>query len=140
MRFGRPEYRNPWHWVRVLFLLLMGVAIGCLGAFVQEETFSFDVMWGTLTVPLGMLIVLAALTSSIRAGAWGSKTRLGAWSIFAGWLIATIAFSARNQSGDLIITSGTREIVYVLAGVILGAFAATLPVRKESPDPMAPVK
>jgi peptidoglycan/LPS O-acetylase OafA/YrhL len=140
MKMNRPEYRNPWHWVRVLFLLLMGVAIGCLGAFVQEETFSFDVMWGTLTVPLGMIIVLAALTSSIRAGAWGSKTRLGAWSIFAGWLIATIAFSAKNESGDLIITSGPREIVYVLAGVILGAFAATLPVRKESADPMASVK
>lgn len=140
MKLNRPEYRNPWYWVRTLFLLLMGVAIGCLGAFVQEETFSFDVLWGTLTVPLGMVIVLAALTSSIRAGAWGSKTRIGAWAIFAGWLIATVAFSAKNASGDLIITSGTREIVYVLAGVILGAFAATLPVRKETVDPMAPAK
>jgi hypothetical protein len=140
MNFNRPEYRNPWHWVRVIALLVMGMVIGCLGAFVQEETFSLDVLWGTLTVPIGMLIALAALTSSIRAGAWGSKTRMGAWAIFLGWLIATIAFSAKNASGDLIITSGLREGAYVLLGVILGAFAATLPVRKVSADPMAPVK
>lgn len=140
MNFNRPEYRNPWHWVRVIALLVMGMVIGCLGAFVQEETFSLDVLWGTLTVPIGMLIALAALTSSIRAGAWGSKTRMGAWAIFLGWLIATIAFSAKNASGDLIITSGLREGAYVLLGVILGAFAATLPVRKVSADPMASVK
>jgi hypothetical protein len=140
MNFNRPEYRNPWHWVRVIALLVMGMVIGCLGAFVQEETFSLDVLWGTLTVPMGMLIALAALTSSIRAGAWGSKTRMGAWAIFLGWLIATIAFSAKNASGDLIITSGLREGAYVLLGVVLGAFAATLPVRKVSADPMAPVK
>jgi hypothetical protein len=140
MNFNRPEYRNPWHWVRVIALLVMGMVIGCLGAFVQEETFSLDVLWGTLTVPIGMLIALAALTSSIRAGAWGSKTRMGAWAIFLGWLIATIAFSAKNASGDLIITSGLREGAYVLLGVVLGAFAATLPVRKVSADPMAPVK
>ncbi len=140
MKLDRPEYRNPWHWVRVLFLALMGVAIGCLGAFVQEETFSFDVRWGTLTVPLGMIIALAALTSSIRAGAWGSKTRMGAWAIFLGWVVATVAFSAKNAAGDLIITSGPRELTYVLGGVILGAFAATLPVRKDMADPMAPVK
>lgn len=140
MNFNRPEYRNPWHWARVIALLVMGMVIGCLGAFVQEETFSLDVLWGTVTVPIGMLIALAALTSSIRAGAWGSKTRMGSWAIFLGWLIATIAFSAKNASGDLIITSGLREGAYVLLGVILGAFAATLPVRKVSADPMAPVK
>ena len=140
MTLNRPEFRNPWYWVRVFFLLILGVAIGCLGAFVQEETVMFDTRLGTITVPIGMFIALAALTSSIRAGAWGSKTRMGAWAIFLGWVVATIAFAARNASGDLIITSGPRQAAYVLLGVVLGAFAATLPVRKVNPDPVAPMK
>jgi hypothetical protein len=39
----------------------------------------------------------------------------------------------------LVITSGVREAVYVIGGVILGAFAATLPVHKVAIDPTAPV-
>lgn len=140
MRLGRPEYRSPWHWVRVVALLVIGMAIGCLGAFVQEETLTLDVRWGTLMIPWGMLLVWATLASSIRAGAWGSRTRMGAWAILVGWIFATIVFSAENASGGLVITSGVREAVYVIGGVILGAFAATLPVRRLVTDAVSPAR
>ena len=140
MKVGRPEYRDPWHWVRVVALLIIGAAIGCLGAFVQEETLILNVRWGTVMIPWGMLLVWAALASTIRAGAWGSRTRMGAWAILIGWIFATIVFSAENASGGLVITSGVREAVYVIGGVILGAFCATLPVRRFVTDPTAPVR
>jgi threonine/homoserine/homoserine lactone efflux protein len=64
---------------------------------------------------------------------------MGAWAILIGWIVATITFSAENAAGALVITSGVRAAVYVIGGVILGAFAATLPVRKVVIDPTAPV-
>ena len=139
MKVNRPEFRNPWHWARVLALLITGAIIGCLGAFVQEETITLEVRWGSLMIPWGMLLVWAALISTIRAGAWGTRSRMGAWAILIGWLVATITFSAENASGALVITSGVREAVYVIGGVILGAFAATFPVHKVAIDPTAPV-
>lgn len=140
MKLGRPEYRNPWHWLRVIVLLVLGAVIGCLGAFVQEETFTLDVRWGAMVIPWGMLLVWAALASTIRAGAWGSRSRMGAWAILVGWIFATVTFSAETASGGLVITSGAREVTYVIVGVILGAFSATFPVRKVVVDPTASMR
>lgn len=127
------DLRNPWHWGRVLLMLVAGLVIGGLGAFVQGEAFSLALRWGTVLVPWGIVLVWAAFTSMVRAGAWGSKSRMGSWAVVAGWLVATVSLAAQTASGGLVITSDVRDVVYVVGGVILGAVAAMLPVPHDTP-------
>ncbi|MBK9740746.1 MAG: hypothetical protein IPO93_14895 [Actinobacteria bacterium] len=60
----------------------------------------------------------------------GPTTRWGGWAVLAGWLVATIGFSAESTSGDLALSGGTRQMTYLLGGVILGSAAATLPLPR----------
>jgi hypothetical protein len=109
-------------------LVGLGLLIGLVGAFVQAARWIVDTPWGTVSIPWGVALVWITLLVAIRAGAWLILTRWGCWAVLLGWLVATIALSAESPSGDLALSSGGRQMTYLLGGVILGSAAATLPL------------
>ena len=122
-------------WAGPLALVLLGAVIGLLGAFVQAQRGLLDLPWGTVTIPWGLALVWIALLTTIRGGAWAVGTRWGSWSVLGGWLTMTIVMAAESPSGDLALSSGPRQMTYLLGGVILGSAAATLHVRVRAAPP-----
>ena len=116
--------------VGLIALLLLGAVIGIAGAFVQAQRVLVDLPWGGVVIPWGVPLVWVALVAAVRAGAWWLGTRWGSWSVLAGWLVATVALSAESPSGDLALSGGSRQLTYLLGGVIIGSAAATLRVPR----------
>lgn len=116
-----------------LGLVLLGFVIGLAGAFVQAHRLIATTPWGELVIPWGVPLVWLALIAAIRAGAWAVHSRSGSWGVLVGWLGATVLMAAESPSGDLALSGGTRQLVYLLGGVILGSAAATLPARHPEP-------
>jgi hypothetical protein len=112
--------------VRVLAYLgclLVGLAIGIAGAFLQGSRF----LVGGVTLPWGLVVALVALLVLVRAGIEITRSRWGGWIVLLAWIAATVAFAAELPSGDLVISAGGRQMAYLLGGVIIGAAAATVP-------------
>jgi hypothetical protein len=109
-------------------IFLLGLLIGVVGAFVQADRFIMTVPWGLLVVPWGMVLVILVLVIVIRGATWYIESRWGGSVLLAGWIAATIVMSAESPSGDVALSGGGRQWVYLLGGVILGAAAATFPV------------
>lgn len=113
-----------------LLLLVLGLLLGVIGAFVQAQRAIFD----AFTLPWGVVITLLVLIAAIRGGVWLMMSRVGGWAVFAGWLIATVAMSAETQSGDMALSGGGRQMTYLVLGVIVGAAAATIKVAARRPE------
>lgn len=103
--------------------LLAGLAIGVAGAFLQAMRF----LVGGVTIPWGLVLALVALIVLVRAGIELTQSRWGGWIVLLVWIAATVAFAAELPSGDLVISAGGRQMVYLFGGVVLGAAAATVP-------------
>lgn len=120
----------PARWVGAAALVLLGAVIGISGAFVQAHRaildVPLDVSWRVIPIPWGMVLVWIALVAAIRAGVWFVGSRWGGWAVVTGWLLLTVVMSAESPSGDLALSGGTRQMTYLLGGVILGSAAATL--------------
>lgn len=130
---------------RILVLLgfvLMGFAIGVAGAFIQAQRFILAVGDFVVVIPWGTALMLIAITVLTRLATVAAGTRWAGWLFFTCWLAATVLLSADSPSGDLAISSGARQMVYLFGGIVLGAAAATLPVEfrirkgtKRAPEP-----
>lgn len=118
-----------------LGLVLLGVLIGTLGAFVQAARWVVDTPWGAWSIPWGVVLVWAVLLCAIRAGTWLIRTRWGSWAVLLGWLAATVALSTESPSGDLALSGGGRQMTYLIGGVILGSAAATFPLPASAQGP-----
>lgn len=120
-------------------LILLGLLIGTLGAFVQAARVVFDWQDGVVVIPWGVAVVWITLLAAIRAGTWLLRTRWGSWAVLLGWLGATIVFAAESPSGDLAMSEGTRQMTYLIGGVILGSAAATFPLPASARRSSSPV-
>jgi len=114
--------------LRYAAAVVVGLLVGLVGAFVQAERFIVSVPWGLLVIPWGMALVIAVLVMVIRGATWLTLSRWGGMALFLGWLISTMAMAGESPSGDLALSGGGRQWVYLLGGVVLGAAAATFPV------------
>lgn len=110
---------------------IVGLLVGLIGAFVQAERFIVSVPWGLLVVPWGMVLVIAVLVMVIRGATWLVMSRWGGMVLFLGWIISTIVMAGESPSGDLALSGGGRQWVYLLGGVVLAAAASTFPVLPE---------
>ena len=104
-------------------LLAGGLLLGAVLAFWQAAR----TVIGPVTIPWGLLIALGAVVVAVRAGVNASRSRWGGAAVFTGWLLATIAFATQTPwAGDVVITSGGRQVAYLLVGVVLGSAAASV--------------
>lgn len=125
--------RSAWRWVGTFWLLLVGLLVGVVGAFIQAQRLILDTPWGPTTVPWGVPLMWLALVVLVRGGAWAIGSRWGAWAVAVGWLLATVAMSAESPSGDLALSGGGRQMTYLLGGVILASAAASMPLPRTLP-------
>ena len=119
-----------WRWVGAVLLLGLGLVIGVAGAFVQAQRVLVEAPWGPVSIPWGVPVVWLALLVAIRGGTWAIGTRWGGWAVLAGWLAVTVLLSAESPSGDVALSGGTRQLVYLLGGVVLASAAASLPLPR----------
>lgn len=108
---------------------VLGTLLGAVLAFWQAARFTV----GPVTIPWGVVVAVIVLIAVIRVAVRAGGSRWAGAAVLAGWLIATIVLATRTPwAGDLIISSGTRQLIYLLAGVVAGAAAASLPRRLAS--------
>lgn len=110
-------------------LLVGGFLFGVVGAFIQADRIVIEGD-SIVVIPWGVVVVLLALVAVIRGGAWLVRARLGGAMVFVGWIAATLLLAVESSSGDLALSSGGRQMAYLLIGAILGAGAATFPIRE----------
>ena len=115
--------------IAVLLSAAVGTFLGVAGAFVQAQR-SFA---GPVTVPWGTALTLMTLVFTMRAVVAITSRRLEAAVIGAAWVIASLVFSAKTSSGDLVISSASWSVVYLFGGVVLVGLAASLPPRHPRP-------
>lgn len=127
--------------------VLMGFAIGVAGAFIQAQRFVLYIGDFVVVFPWGTVLLLIVITALTRLATIAAGTRWAGWLFFTCWLAATVLLAADSPSGDLAISSGARQMVYLFGGIVFGAAAATLPVQfqirrgtKIAPQPSVPVE
>lgn len=121
---------------RTAFLILAviaGVLVGLTGGFVQAHRLIWNVGSYYLAIPWGVVLVLLVLMIVVRGAAKVSQLRAGGWLVLAGWIVTTVYLATETRSGAIAVSSGTRQLVYVLVGVVVGSAVATLPPRGRTP-------
>lgn len=108
---------------------LAGMVIGATGAFIQAHRSVIVLADWYVVVPWGGAIVLAVLLVCVRSAATITRLRAGAWLVMGGWLATTFYLATETVSGDLAVSSGVRQWLYLLVGAVVGSAIATLPPR-----------
>lgn len=111
-------------WLAIPIAVLVGVLVGIIGGFVQAQRFQL----GSIVIPWGAVLVMIVTVIVVRGGAWLAMSRWGGWATFLGWLGATILMSSELPDGSVALSGGGRQMFYLIAGVVLGAAMASLPV------------
>jgi len=117
--------------MRAAALLVLGLFLGFIGAMIQTHTLTV----GSVRLPTGAVLALVATVLVARAGAWWQGSRLGAVTFSVGWLAATLMMGSETGAGDLILTSGTRQMSYLIGGTILLAAACGYPLLPHDDTP-----
>jgi hypothetical protein len=117
--------------MRAAALLVLGLFFGFTGAMIQTHTLAV----GSVRLPTGAVLVLVATVLVARAGAWWQGSRLGAVTFSVGWLAATLMMGSETGAGDLILTSGTRQMAYLIGGTILLAATCGYPLLPQDDRP-----
>ena len=123
-----PQHQLARRWLIVgsLVCLVVGVLLGAVLAFWQAARLTI----GPITIPWGLIAAVGVLIVVIRISVRALGSRWAGAAVLAGWLLATMALATRTPwAGDLIISSGTRQLVYLMAGVVAGSAAASLRSR-----------
>jgi hypothetical protein len=116
--------------MRAAALVVLGLFFGFIGAAIQTHTLGV----GSVRLPTGALLALVAVVLVARAGAWWQGSRLGAITFSVGWLASTLMMGSTTAAGDLILTSGTRQMGYLIAGTMLLAAACGYPLLPADDD------
>lgn len=120
--------------MRLAASLAVGLFFGFVGAMLQ----TYVVLVGSTSVPVGALLVLVALVPVARACAWWVGSRWGASAFAVGWLASTLLLATTSGNGDLVITDGTRQLVYLVVGAMVLAAACGFPLLPADDPPVDP--
>ncbi len=101
-----------------------------LGAFVQAQRLLWVIGTTTIPVPWGATLTLLVLFLVVRGGVHLVGSAFGGAAVMAGWLAVTLLLSVSSPWGDLIVSGGIRQLVYLFGGTVVGAALATFPVRR----------
>ncbi|MCU0284355.1 MAG: DUF6113 family protein [Candidatus Nanopelagicales bacterium] len=118
---------------RLLAVAMVGLLIGLVGGVGQ---------WWTLDVagvglPVGALLGIVTAALVVRACAWWVGSRAGAIASATGWLAATLMLGTTSASGDLILSSGTRQVAYLIVGSMVLAACCGFPLLPDEDAPEA---
>lgn len=113
----------------LIAFVLVGGVVGLIGGFMQAQRAIVTVFDRYLVIPWGLILMLVVLALLTRLATIATGTRAGAWLFLSGWLAMTLALATESPSGDLALSGGTRQLAYLLVGLIIGAAIATLPVN-----------
>jgi hypothetical protein len=118
--------------MRAAALLVLGLLLGFAGAMIQTHTVTI----GSVRLPTGAVLTVVAIVLVARAGAWWQGSRLGAITFSVGWVAATLMMGSESSAGDLILSSGTRQMGYLIAGTILLSAVCGYPLlpADDTPD------
>lgn len=110
--------------------VLMGALLGIAGAFLQAQR--SVITMGDLYAVLPWGAVVAGITTLVvvRLVVVGTRRRAFGWLVLSGWLVLTLALSTVSPSGDIAVSGGTRQIVYLLGVVVIGSALASFPVLR----------
>jgi Family of unknown function (DUF6113) len=117
--------------MRAAAALVLGLFLGFIGAMVQ----TFTPAVAGVRVPVGMALALVAVFLVARACAWWSGSRLGAVTFSVGWLAATLMMGTASAGGDLVLSSGTRQMAYLILGTIALSACCGYPLLPEEDTP-----
>ncbi len=111
------------------FLTLAGlVVIGIVLGFVGAVVLSLRRTVGTVDIPWGLVLAVLGVSCSIRGAAWLVGSRRGAGAVLVGWLVPSLALSAINPGGDVVLADEPRTYVYLFATFALGLLAVSWPL------------
>lgn len=116
---------QKWTVWSLLGVFVGGVLLGLVGALLQAS----EVTLGPVTIPLWMILVLAAMATTARAVTLHYESRKPAAAWFGGWLVTTLVLSTPLPSGDQIVSDGVVQMIYVFGGAVLGSAFVSLPAR-----------
>ncbi len=114
-----------------LLLFLGGVVLGLVGAFLQAVTVSV----GDLALPVGLVVMLAALFASLRMVIHLYGLRRAGVVVLVGWTLATLVLALPGPGGDVAIpgtsegVGGIYALVYLLGGVVFGTACVNVPAQ-----------
>lgn len=107
-----------------LLLLVLGVAVGVVGAFYS----GWKLGHGTLALPAGLLLGIVGCLALFLGGRQLVLSRLGAAVPGVAWLLAVIVLSAARPEGDVVLPANAiTGYAYLFGGAIAAAFASSLP-------------
>ncbi|MGB7982909.1 MAG: DUF6113 family protein [Candidatus Nanopelagicales bacterium] len=110
--------------MRAASLLVLGLFLGFVGAMLQTYTN----LIGSVTLPSGAILGIVTIVLVARAGAWWVGSRWGAFAVALGWLSASLIMGSQTAAGDLILSSGTRQVAYLIGATMLLASACGYPL------------
>lgn len=109
--------------------LLAGGLLGVVLAFWQAARTTL----GSVSIPWGAITAVVILVAVVRIAVNALDSRWAGAAVFAGWLLATIAMATKTPwAGDLVVSTGGRQMVYLLGGVVAGSAAANIRSRRRA--------
>ncbi|GAB2816518.1 DUF6113 family protein [Streptomyces chlorus] len=96
-------------------LFLLGAVVGVAGALVQPAWF-----------PGGLLLALAAEAGLCLGGALALRSRAGAASAAAGWVLVVLLLTVSRPEGDFLFAAGAGSYLFLLGGIAVAVMCATL--------------
>ena len=100
-----------------------GVLAGVVGSFLQA--------WAPASVPVGLLLALAALGVALALGVRLDGT-VGVTAAAAGWALAVLVLLWPRREGDVVLAATAEAYTYLFCGVLLCAVGLVAGRRRDS--------
>jgi Family of unknown function (DUF6113) len=107
-------------------LVVAGFVVGVAGSFLQAVTIQI----GPISVPIGLVGMLAATGLVFFAGAWLDHRPIGVLLPALAWLLGVFPFTIKRPEGDLVLSGDLYSYGYLLLGAALAVLAAMYPGRR----------
>jgi Family of unknown function (DUF6113) len=107
-------------------LVVAGFVVGVAGSFLQAVT----IQVGPISVPIGLVGMLAATGLVFLGGAWLDHRPIGVLLPALAWLLGVFPFTIKRPEGDLVLSGDLYSYGYLLLGAALAVLAAMYPGRR----------
>ena len=85
---------------------------------------------GRISVPIGLVGMLAVTGLVFFAGAWLDHRPIGVLLPALAWLLGVFPFTIKRPEGDLVLSGDLQSYGYLLLGAALAVLAAMYPGRR----------